>query len=161
MIVKRCFLQWFALLLTFAAMGFFSWQYGVPQAIWHADITYMTSVIAASFIMVVGYLGFASWRYDTTEYAIATADVGLGRMAAFSVTLLGLLGTTIGLMIQVRAMGNVDVSNPQNVVQFIATIGGALSTALYCTASGIIASIGITLMNANIEYFIDLNEASK
>lgn len=164
MIAKRCFLQWFMLLLSYAVAAFFGVTAGLVQAVWYADVTHITAVIAVVFIVSCGYLGLSSWRYDridasalgsTLQFREVLADTNFGRTMAFIVTLLGLLGTAIGLMFQAKAMGQLDVTNPQNIVGFIGTIGAALSTALYATASGIIACIGITLMNLNIEYFVD------
>src|SRR5262249_56709584 len=38
---RRCFLQWFVLLLSYAAAAFFASYYGLLQAIWQTDVTYM------------------------------------------------------------------------------------------------------------------------
>lgn len=156
---KRCFLQWFVLCLSFAVAAFFAAYLGLPQAIWRADLTHMTSVIAVIFAASCGYLGFASWRYDAnpdpvTRFATAIADSNIGRAAAYIVTLIGLLGTAIGLMYQVQAMSAIDLSNPQHVLEFVASIGAALSTALYATACGIVGSIGITVLGSNLEFFM-------
>src|SRR6185437_12377580 len=59
----RCFLQWFVLMLAYVGIAFFAVQYGLPQLIFHTDVTYMTSVIAVIFTATALYLGFASWRY--------------------------------------------------------------------------------------------------
>lgn len=170
MLAKRCFLQWFMLVLSYTVAAFFCVTAGLAQAVWDADVTHITSVIAIVFVASCGYLGLTSWRHDNIDntqlgsalkVAEVSADTNFGRTMAFIVTLLGLLGTAIGLMFQAKAMGQLDVSNPQNIVGFIGTIGSALSTALYATASGIIACIGITLMNLNIEYFIDRQAVNK
>ena len=46
----RCFLQWFVLCLSYIVAAFFATYFGCPQAIWHADMTHMTSVIAILFV---------------------------------------------------------------------------------------------------------------
>lgn len=155
----RCFLQWFVLCLSYIVAAFFATYFGLPQAIWHADMTHMTSVIAILFVAACGYLGFASWRYDSnpdpvTKFATAIADSNMGRAAAYIVTLVGLLGTAIGLMYQVQAMASIDLSNPQHVLEFVGAIGAALSTALYATACGIVGSVGITMLGSNLEFFM-------
>jgi hypothetical protein len=159
---KRCFLQWFVLSLAFVTAAFFAGYYGLFQMIWNGDVTHVTSGIAVVFLASCLYLGFASWRFDASRDAPnrAAADSNIGRTSAFLVTLLGLLGTAIGLMFQVKALGSLDVSNPQAIVGFISSIGSSLSTALYATACGIVACIGITVMNSNLEYFIDLDAES-
>lgn len=154
---RRPFLQGFIITLSYLTGAFFAWYYNFLQTIFKTDFTHMTSVIAIVFVITCVYLGFAAWRCESNIQR-AIADVALGRTMAFIVTLIGLLGTAIGLMVQVKAMGSIDVSNIQNVLQFIATIGTALSTALYSTVCGILASIGITILNSNIEYVIDSND---
>jgi hypothetical protein len=167
MIEKRCFLQWFVITLGYVVTAFFAWQYGLLQSIYAGDITYMTSVIAAIFVGTCLYQGFASWRFGRKIEPSglrplvardANADVGVGRVAGFLVTLVGLLGTAIGLMVQVKAMGSVNINDPASIVGFISTIGTALSTALYATSCGIVACVGISVLNANLEFFVDLQE---
>ena len=148
---KRCFLQWFVLCLGYAVITFFAAYYGVFQQVWTVDVTHLTSVIAMMFIAACGYLGAASWRYDNPwlkqdkRFAQAVADTNIGRAAAYLVTLLGLLGTVIGLTIQVRAMASIDLSNAQHALQFVVAVLSGLGTALYATGCGIVASFGITV----------------
>lgn len=154
MIDRVCFLRWFGIVLAYLTASFFAWYYGVFSDVYTVDVTHITSVIGVIFVISVAYLGIASWRADVRP-SNANADAALGRTLAFIVTLVGLLGTSLGLMLQVKAMGSIDVSNVQNVVGFVATIGAAFGTALYCTVSGILASIGITILTSNLEYYLD------
>lgn len=161
------FLRWFCITLTYSVMTFFGYYLGIFQNIWHVDFSYMTSVIAAVFTSTVGYLGYASWKLhhgkngEIARLLRATADVGVGRNAAYIVTLLGLLGTAIGLMTQVQAIGHLDVSQVSNISSFVSSIGSSLGTALYATCSGIVASIGISVLCANIEHYLDMKSASR
>ncbi len=161
---KRCFLQWFVLCLSFTVIAFFAAYYGVFQRVWVVDVTHLTSVIAAIFVAACGYLGVASWRYDNpfqhpgTRFATAVADSNVGRAAAYIVTLIGLLGTAIGLMLQVQAMATIDLSNAQHALQFVVAVLSGLGTALYATACGIVGSIGITVLGSNLEYFMNRND---
>lgn len=166
----RCFLQWFVLALAYVGAAFFAVQYGLPQLIFHTDVTYMTSAIAAIFVVTAGYLGFASWRYDpflvewshgksksvSVGPARAAADIGLATKASYIVTLFGLLGTVIGLQHQVGAMAAVT---PDNIMPFLAQVSTALGTAFFATGCGIAASIGIIAMAANLEYFLERDDA--
>ena len=156
---KRCFLQWFVLCLGYTVIAFFAAYYGVFHQVWAVDVTHLTGVIAVMFIAACGYIGVASWRYDQphqnpeTRFAQAIADTNIGRSAAYLVTLLGLLGTVIGLTIQVRAMASIDLSNAQHALQFVVAVLSGLGTALYATGCGIVASFGITMLGSNLEYF--------
>jgi hypothetical protein len=158
----RCFLQWFVLSLAYAAIAFFAYRYGLPQLIFKTDVTYMTSVIAVIFVATAAYLGFASWRYRLSWWEVtkesaaeAAADVGLATKASYIVTLFGLLGTVIGLQRQVDAMAAVT---PDNIMPFLVQVSAALRTAFYATGCGIVASIGIIAMAANLEYFLERDD---
>ena len=159
---KRAFLQWFALLLSYIAAAFFAAYYGLLEAIWKTDVTFMTSAIAAAFVVSVLYLGWASWRFDRTihreRFQKAVADVGVGHNASDVVMRIGLLGTVIGLSLQAQAMGNINFTDPANLLGFIKIVALALGSAFFATGCGIVGSIGINIMTANLNYFIDHNE---
>jgi hypothetical protein len=162
MIEKRCFLQSFMVTLAYAVAAFFAWRYGLLQSIWYSDTTYMTSLIGVIFVAAVGYLNFAAWRYDSKwnrwRDSIANADIGLGHFAASSSFYAGLLGTVIGLMAQFQALGAVDATKPETGVAFIGATAVALKTAFYATGCGIAASALISVIVANLNYFLDRNE---
>jgi hypothetical protein len=166
---KRCFMQFFVIALSFAVVAFFSGYYGILTKIWQTDVTYMTSVIAAVFVASVLYLGFASWRFDerpriglaviTKDSARAIADTGIGKGAAYIVTLIGLLGTVIGLSLQLQIMAGIQVGNQASMMKAFALVASALGTAFYATGCGIAASIGIYLVTLNLDWFIDRDGA--
>lgn len=162
--MKRTFLQWFVITLAYVVGAFFAFFYDLPQAIWAGDVTHMSAVIGVVFVLTAAYLGHASWVFDAAEqqwgivpeYLCKTeAAIGLGRTASFIITLIGLLGTAIGLMFQVKAMASVDVASSQSVLAFVSAIGGALATALYATSCGIAGCIGITVLTANLEHALE------
>lgn len=152
---KRCFLQWFALALSYVVAAYFAFVHHIPQVVYNADATYMTSVIAAVFVAAVAYLGFASFRYSDRTPNLAGADSNLGHVAVYITTLLGIFGTVIGIGMQLKAMGALDLSNSQSVTTFMSAFVAGMSTAVYSTACGVVASIGSYLMCANIDYFLD------
>ena len=152
---KRCFLQWFALTLSYVVAAYFAFVHHIPQTVFYADTTYMTSVIAAVFVAAVAYLGFASFRYSDHTPTIAGADSNLGHVAVYITTLLGIFGTVIGIAMQLKAMGALDMTNSQSVTTFMTAFVAGMSTAVYSTAYGVIASIGTYLQCANIDYFLD------
>lgn len=163
------FISWFCVTLAYSVMAFFGFYLGLFHNIWMIDISYMTSVIGAVFIATVAYLGFASWRLhqEQTQQMLhmrlnqAKADVGIGRAAAYIVTLIGLLGTAIGLMSQVKAITHLDITQASNISGFVSAVGSSLGTALYATCAGIVASIGILILVVIIEYYLDLKSASR
>ena len=159
---KRAFLQWFALLLSFVAAAFFAAYYGLLQTVWRTDVTFMTSTIAVAFVGTALYLGWASWRFDRAvnrdRFQKAMADVGIGHNAADVVMRLGLLGTVIGLSLQAQAMAAINFDDPNNLIAFIKVVALALGSAFFATGCGIVGSIGINIMTANLNYFIEHDE---
>ena len=59
---RLTFLSHFVLCLACAALAFFAWDNGVPQAIWTNDMSMMTSVIGALFVSSAVWLGWEAWR---------------------------------------------------------------------------------------------------
>ena len=165
MIDKRAFLQWFVITLGYAVAAFFAWNYGIFTDVWNTDSTRMTSVIAAMFVATVGYMGFATWRHDSEATSNrgnkAFADVSVGNFAGAAVIYVGLIGTVLGLMAQLHALGVVDPANPQSGLSFLGTTTKALGTAFYATGAGLVAALGIGVLTQNLSYFLDLNEVAE
>ena len=129
---RRCFLSHFVLCLAIAGGGFFAYMKGVPQAIYAADESMVTSLIFAAFLGSAAWLGVSSWRMDSR-------GVHFGHLATEISVMLGLLGTTIGLSLQAKAL-----------------IGGSaafgpLATSLFATMSGIAAALALRVMTFNLE----------
>ena len=74
------------------------------------------------------------------------------------VTLIGLLGTVIGLTLQMRSMATIDVGNINSLISAFKLISSSLGSAFYATGCGIVGSIGIIVMVSNLDYFIDRDE---
>jgi hypothetical protein len=152
---RRCFVQWFLLLMTYMVMAFFAFKLHVFQFVWANDFTYISSIIAGIFVVMLLFIGKASWDVDSNPIK-ANALTVFVRSNAYIVTLLGLLGTAIGLMYQVENLSQINTADIANVVSFITKIGASIGTALLTTAAGIVAAIGMTYMNSNAEYFLDV-----
>lgn len=126
------FISHFLIVLSMLAGAFFATLYGVPQAIFAADQSYMTSAIVALVGFTAGYIGRAAWTGDIH-------GVEFGHFAVRISVLLGLVGTAVGLSLQARAL-----------------VGGAaafgpLATSLYTTMLGGAAAILIEAMTFNLE----------
>lgn len=128
------FLRFFALLLAIVAAFTIALWLGAPQAVWRADASMMTSAIAALFLAALISIALASWRGPDA------LTVEFGHRAAKWAMMLGLIGTAIGLSMQAQALASAGVASL-----------GALSTALYTTATGVAASLLIEVMTFNLE----------
>lgn len=145
---RLTFLSHFVLCLACAGASFFAWQRGVPQAVYAADASMMTSAIAALFVATAVWLGWQAWNAEDIEVdpsglvwlrnkSIASAD--FGHSAERWSVMLGLLGTTIGLSLQAHAL----TSGPSSF--------GALATSLYTTGTGIVSALLIGVMVFSLE----------
>ena len=129
---RKAFIGHFLLILAMLAGAFFATLYGVPQAIFAADQSYMTSAIVALVCVSVIAIGRAAWSGDAR-------GVEFGHFAVRISVLLGLVGTAVGLSLQARAL-----------------VGGAaafgpLATSLFSTMTGAGAAILIEFMTFNLE----------
>ena len=129
---RRVFLQHFVICLGVAGAGAFSWLNGVPQAVFAADASMMTSAIFVWFVVSAVALGRAAWRGDA-------AGAAFGHFAVRMSVLMGILGTAVGLSLQAKALIGGSAAF------------GALATSLYTTMTGAAAALGIEVMTFNLE----------
>ena len=59
---------------------------------------------------------------------------------------------------QMRSMATIDVGNVSSLVSAFKLISSSLGSAFYATGCGIVGSIGVIVMVANLDYFIDRDE---
>jgi len=129
---RLCFLSHFIICLGIAGAGFFAYLNGVPQAIFLADQSMMTSAIAALFLVSAIFLGLQAWRTAPDGPAYGHFAIRLSVMA-------GIVGTAIGLSLQARSL-----------------IGGSaeflpLATSLYTTVTGATSAILLEVLTFNLE----------
>jgi hypothetical protein len=140
---RRCFLQHFVICLAVCAAGFFAIDYHLPQMIWNGDVSMMTSLIAALFIVSSLYLGSLCWQLSRATAFSIEKKAEFGWFAAETCVQLALVGTTIGLIMQARTL----MSGTAGLLP--------LSTSLLTTAVGISASIILRVMAYNLNSGID------
>ena len=131
------FLTEFVIALAVVVGVAFAWQLGLVQAIWRADESYMTSAIAALFVVTVAVMMSASW--GSIERRWRGGD--FGHWAERVLPMLGLLGTVIGISMQAESLASNGMASL-----------GALKTGFYATACGIGASAIISFMTYVLEH---------
>jgi hypothetical protein len=133
-VTRQPFLRFFAFLLAILAGLMLAFWAGVPQAVWRADQSMMTSAIGALFVFAAMRIGISSWRGGDLR------TVEFGHWASVWSVKLGLVGTALGLSMQAAALAANGVASL-----------GALSTSLFTTATGVAASIVIEVLAVNLE----------
>ena len=128
--MRKCFMQYFAVVLALAIGSFFGWVYGVPQLIWASDQSHMTSVILVFFVISVGWLGVRSWDENQTPWGWHAANVSM---------MMGMLGTIVGISLQAKAVSQ--------------GLGGLsiLGTSLFPTMVGIGSAIILSTLAYNLQ----------
>jgi hypothetical protein len=153
----RPFLQWFLLVLSYVSGAVFAARAGLFGLVWRGDASHISIVIAAIALAAVIHNGVATWRYCRGRSLSAVlADLSVGHAVAHSVTLLGLLGTVIGLMVQLSALA---VLSPTAIGSHLAAVLSGMSTALFATGAGITACLLVTVVTINLEFFVTLEES--
>jgi hypothetical protein len=140
---RRCFLQHFVICLAVCAAAFFAIDYQIPQMIWNGDVSKMTSLIGALFLVSSLYLGSLCWQLSRATIASIEKRAEFGWFAAETCVQLALVGTTIGLIMQAKTL----VSGTAGLLP--------LSTSLLTTAVGISASVILRVMAFNLNVGID------
>lgn len=139
MIDRRCFIQHFLLCLAATVIVFFAYLYDIPQLIWTKDLSHVTSAIATLFVAMSFYTGWLAWHVEDWSREESHQKLEFIWFVEERFLRVGLLGTVIGLSMQANEMSN--------------GLSGLLplSTSLFSTAAGIVASLALSLMAYNIK----------
>ena len=143
---RPTFLSHFLISLAAAAGLFLTYLNGVPQAIYDLDASHVTSAIAVLLAFSVVYIGQQAWRVDGEpdwrrgyKSVARAADSNFGHLAETLAVSLGMLGTVIGLSMQLRAAhGSVDSL-------------GAFGTQFGSTGCGLVAMMVVMMLQHNLE----------
>ena len=138
------FTKWFLLNAVVATAIFFAEQKDAISIIVKNDLSHISILIMALYIIVSGYVGRLCYladkirdekREEAREYLTKRADMGW--FAAEHFFSLGLLGTIVGLVFATQ--GSLDASLPTS--EIVGGLKEGLNTAFYTTVCGIIFSL--------------------
>ena len=129
---RRVFLTHFVLNLAFAALAALAIFGGFPQKVWAADQSYVTSVIAALFVLMMARIGWLAWHVGPDT------DLSEGESAQFACVLLALAGTGLGLAFKLQSVAS-------------AASLSASGTALFSMVTGVVACAAFIPVNLNLE----------
>ncbi len=151
---KKFFFWWVSVLLI-ATGAFWANHYGFVSQIWENDVTYITSLIAASFIGINILLGWITFKASNPSFFISNKEKILkvydtGWFMSEIMMALGMFGTVIGL-IMMLSTSFVGTDAAQMQTQ-LGSMWSHMGLALYTNAVGIIASILLKLQVYFIGY---------
>ena len=143
-------LKWW-LIFCLTILGFGTLYYfNVHSLLYHADVTKLSFLIIIIFMFTSIWIGRKTFDLETTSVVDDTIDVGW--FVAESCLALGMVGTVTGFLYMLgTAFENIDITNATTLQDALASMARGMSTALYTTLTGLIASLIIKIQLVNYE----------
>ena len=140
---------WLIFCLTILGFGA-SYHFNVHSLLYYADVTKLSFLIIIIFMFTSIWIGRKTYDLDTTSVIDDTIDVGW--FVAESCLALGMVGTVTGFLYMLgTAFENIDITNATTLQDALASMARGMSTALYTTLTGLIASLIIKIQLVNYE----------
>jgi hypothetical protein len=143
-------LKWW-LIFCLTILGFGTLYYfNVHSLLYYADVTKLSFLIIIIFMFTSIWIGRKTFDLETTSVVDDTIDVGW--FVAESCLALGMVGTVTGFLYMLgTAFENIDITNATTLQDALASMARGMSTALYTTLTGLIASLIIKIQLVNYE----------
>ena len=136
---------WLIFCLTILGFGT-SYHFNVHSLLYNADITKLSFLIIVIFVFTSIWIGRKTYIDDPKH------QIDVGWFIAESCLALGMVGTVTGFLYMLgTTFENIDVSNSQTLQDALASMARGMSTALYTTLTGLIASLIIKIQLVNYE----------
>ena len=155
---------WLIFCLTLIGFGT-SYHFNLHSLLYHADVTKLSFLIIIIFIFTSVWIGRKTYDLETNRkdinYLKSDIDgkIDVGWFIAETCLALGMVGTVTGFLYMLgTAFENIDISNTQTLQDALASMAKGMSTALYTTLTGLIASIIIKVQLVNYEVSEETNE---
>ena len=149
MIGKKLLKWWLIFCLTILGFGTL-YHFNVHSLLYYADVTKLSFLIIIIFMFTSIWIGRKTYDLETTSVVDDTIDVGW--FVAESCLALGMVGTVTGFLYMLgTAFENIDVTNATTLQDALASMARGMSTALYTTLTGLIASLIIKVQLVNYE----------
>jgi hypothetical protein len=148
--VRKKLLKWW-LIFCLTLLGFGTLYYfNVHSLLYYADVTKLSFLIIIIFMFASIWIGRKTYDLETTSVVDDTIDVGW--FIAESCLAIGMIGTVTGFLYMLgTAFENIDVTNATTLQDALASMARGMSTALYTTLTGLIASLIIKIQLVNYE----------
>ena len=155
--IGRKLLKWW-LVFCLTLLGFGTLYYfNMHSQLYYADVTKLSFLIIIIFIFTSVWIGRKTYDLETTSVIDDKVDVGW--FIAESCLALGMVGTVTGFLYMLgTAFENIDITDATTLQDALASMAKGMSTALYTTLTGLIASIIIKVQLVNYEVGEETNE---
>ena len=148
--IGRKLLKWW-LIYCLTLLGFGTLYYfNMHSQLYYADVTKLSFLIIIIFIFTSVWIGRKTYELEITSIVDDKIDVGW--FIAESCLALGMVGTVTGFLYMLgTAFENIDITNTTTLQDALASMAKGMSTALYTTLTGLIASLIIKVQLVNYE----------
>ena len=148
--IGRKLLKWW-LIFCLTLLGFGTLYYfNMHSQLYHADVTKLSFLIIIIFMFTSVWIGRKTYDLETTSVIDDKIDVGW--FIAESCLALGMIGTVTGFLYMLgTAFENIDITDATTLQDALASMAKGMSTALYTTLTGLIASLIIKVQLVNYE----------
>ena len=140
---------WLIFCLTLIGIGT-SYHFNLHSLLYNADVTKLSFLIIIIFIVTSIWIGKKTFNLERTS--VTDDNINVGWFVAESCLALGMVGTVTGFLYMLgTAFENIDVTNAITLQEALASMAHGMSTALYTTLTGLIASLIIKVQLVNYE----------
>ena len=149
MIGKKLLKWWLIFCLTLLGFGTL-YYFNMHSQLYHADVTKLSFLIIIIFMFTSVWIGRKTYDLETTSVIDDKIDVGW--FIAESCLALGMVGTVTGFLYMLgTAFENIDITDATTLQDALASMAKGMSTALYTTLTGLIASLIIKVQLVNYD----------
>ena len=146
---KKLLKWWLIFCLTLLGFGTL-YHFNMHSQLYYADVTKLSFLIIIIFVFTSVWIGRKTYDLETTSVIDDKIDVGW--FIAESCLALGMVGTVTGFLYMLgTAFENIDITDATTLQDALASMAKGMSTALYTTLTGLIASLIIKVQLVNYE----------
>jgi hypothetical protein len=159
------FLRWWLLAMLIATGATVCYQFNVFHTLWDMDNTKLSFVIIGLFTGVSLWVGGATWRAGSLMRLLKIPARSLKRVEYVEdtawfmsdvVLTLGMIGTVCGFILMLMSgFEGIDASDPKTLQVMLAKMSAGMSTALFTTLAGLVASVLLKLQSFNLTQGLD------
>ena len=146
---KKLLKWWLIFCLTLIGFGTL-YYFNMHSQLYYADVTKLSFLIIIIFVFTSVWIGRKTYDFEKTSVIDEKIDVGW--FIAESCLALGMVGTVTGFLYMLgTAFENIDITDATTLQDALASMAKGMSTALYTTLTGLIASLIIKVQLVNYE----------
>ena len=150
---KQAFMAWYLIVCVQVVLISISVYFDAHRLIWQHDQTKLS--FAIFLLWALGSVLVGLWHRKTSVVDIQN-NAKIGWYLAETCLALGMVGTVAGFLLMLgTAFSHIDVSNTGSLQTALSSMAMGMSTALYTTLVGLVASIFLKTQLVNLEHYAD------